>query len=59
MYILVPATAGSVVLMFVATALNNLAGDRSYPTSWLGPQPAKTVPPVVTADTQFARETNI
>jgi hypothetical protein len=36
MFILVPAVAGSVILVIVATLLNNMASDRSYPMSWLG-----------------------
>lgn len=44
MYILVPALAGSTVLVAFAVLLNNLSGDRSYPTSWTGPAPAAPKP---------------
>ena len=46
-FILVPAIAQSLILVTVATLLNNLAGDRSYPTTWFGPAPPHQLPPTL------------
>jgi hypothetical protein len=46
-FILVPAIAQSLILVAVATLLNNLAGDRSYPTTWFGPAPPHQLPPTL------------
>jgi hypothetical protein len=55
MFILVPAVAGSVILVIVATLLNNMASDRSYPMSWLGRPPPPLPPKPKDSDDSFSR----
>lgn len=49
LYLAVPVLSASVLFVLMAVVLNNMVGDRSYPTGWLGRAPVK---PVTAEDNQ-------